>query len=278
MRISATHRTIYRYSEPVCLEPHVFRLRPRDDGTERVMAHSLSIDPVPAGRSNSIDAFGNSVVETWFWEPVKELSVLSAFEVETLRENPFDFLLPVPRLLELPLRVPEGLQKVLAPYRNGVGAGPRGSFFRGTGRRIRKSAHAVSREPQSDPVPHLQGRGAARRPGASGRGNACPARGILPRSGGSVLRRGESGWCSGALRERVRSRVRIRAPRLYACVGRSVHSGRRLARLRSGAREPPSAPRTFPWRRRWIRPTRARSQEPIAAAPLPPWNFSCRCR
>jgi transglutaminase-like putative cysteine protease len=92
MRVSGLHRTCYRYSRPVFLEPHVIRLRPRDDGAQCLIAHSLEISPVPAGRSECLDRDGNVVLHAWFDGLADVLEVRSAFTVETLRANPFDFL------------------------------------------------------------------------------------------------------------------------------------------------------------------------------------------
>src|SRR5579871_5412201 len=94
MRFTVTHSTTYRYSEPVTLEPHTIRLRPRADGTQELLAFNLEITPKPAGRSDCLDMEGNSVLQIWFDSPIAELNVTSSFEVETLRTNPYDFLLP----------------------------------------------------------------------------------------------------------------------------------------------------------------------------------------
>ncbi|SRR5579871_3347172 len=101
MTIAVQHSTTYRYSEPVSLDPHVFRLRPRADGAQRLIEYALEISPAPAGRAECLDAEGNAVVQAWFNAPVSHLSVSSQFSVETLRENPFDFLLPPPSQLQL---------------------------------------------------------------------------------------------------------------------------------------------------------------------------------
>ncbi len=101
MRFAVNHATTYRYSAPVVLEPHVFRMRPRSDGTQRLVSYDLRIDPQPAGRAECLDAEGNSVVQAWFDEPVGTLQAFSQFSVETLRANPFDFLLPPPSQLQL---------------------------------------------------------------------------------------------------------------------------------------------------------------------------------
>jgi transglutaminase-like putative cysteine protease len=105
MRISVAHTTVYRYDNPVWQEPHTFRMRPRTDAAQRLIRHELTIAPTPAGQSWCLDQDGNVVLETWFHEPMETLSVASAFEVETLRENPYDFLAQV-----------AALPATLAPY------------------------------------------------------------------------------------------------------------------------------------------------------------------
>jgi transglutaminase-like putative cysteine protease len=92
MRISVVHSTEYRYDAPVFQEPHTFRLRPRSDASQNLLRYSIEISPTPAGRSWCLDQDGNVVLEAWFHEPMEKLSVVSSFEVETTRENPFDFL------------------------------------------------------------------------------------------------------------------------------------------------------------------------------------------
>ncbi len=93
MRIAVTHSTSYRYDAPVTQEPHTFRLRPRTDASQRLLSFQMQISPMPAGQSECLDRDGNVVLEAWFDVPMTELAVQSSFEVETLRENPFDFLL-----------------------------------------------------------------------------------------------------------------------------------------------------------------------------------------
>ena len=115
MRVAVVHTTVYRYSEPVQLEPHTFRLRPRDDAAQRLSQHSFSVAPLPAGRSQCLDQDGNVVVEAWFDHPTDSLSIESAFTVDTLRENPFDFLLRR-SMATLPARYTEAVRAALVPY------------------------------------------------------------------------------------------------------------------------------------------------------------------
>jgi transglutaminase-like putative cysteine protease len=117
VKISASHSTLYRYDFPVYLEPHIFRLRPRMNSAQRLMAFNLQIAPQPAGTTECLDQDGNLALNAWFNAPTRELSVLSRFTVEMLRENPFDYVL-VGESLNLPLWYREPLCAALAPYRN----------------------------------------------------------------------------------------------------------------------------------------------------------------
>ena len=119
MRISVTHRTEYRYASSVYLEPHVIRLRPREDATQRLLAFTLSIHPHPAGRCEAVDLDGNSVTRVWFDGVTDRLTLDVRFEVETLRENPFDYV-PLPGDADTPVTYAEALRGPLAPY---LGAG-----------------------------------------------------------------------------------------------------------------------------------------------------------
>jgi transglutaminase-like putative cysteine protease len=115
MRISVVHATRYRYSQPVYLEPHTIRLRPREDGSQRLLAFALDITPAPAGRSHSLDQDGNVITHVWFEGLTDELHLNSSFQLETLRDNPFDFLL-LAGDRDVPLQYEESLRPALAPY------------------------------------------------------------------------------------------------------------------------------------------------------------------
>jgi transglutaminase-like putative cysteine protease len=117
MRITVTHSTVYRYDFPVYLEPHIFRLRPRTNGAQRLLAFDLQIAPTPAGTTECLDQDGTLALNAWFDVPTNELRVLSRFTVELLRENPFDYVLSS-ESLNLPLWYLEPLCAALTPYRN----------------------------------------------------------------------------------------------------------------------------------------------------------------
>jgi transglutaminase-like putative cysteine protease len=117
MRFESAHRTTYRYDAPVYLEPHLFRLCPRTDGVQRLERFELSIDPPPAGLAQLLDPEGNLITQAWFIEPATYLKVESRFAAETLRVNPYDFLLPPAAQLTVPLTYPEDLRSLLDLYR-----------------------------------------------------------------------------------------------------------------------------------------------------------------
>ena len=61
--ITVTHSTVYRYDSPVYLEPHIFRLRPRTNSAQRLLAFDLQIRPTPAGTTECLDQDGNLALQ-----------------------------------------------------------------------------------------------------------------------------------------------------------------------------------------------------------------------
>lgn len=116
MKIAVEHATVYRYDRPAVLGPHDIRLRPRDDGAQRLLEYDLRIDPPPVMLAACFDQDGNHASRAWFEAPATVLEVRSRFTVETLRANPFDYLLADATLLRVPVRYGERLGCVLAPY------------------------------------------------------------------------------------------------------------------------------------------------------------------
>ena len=102
MRFTIRHHTQYRYSQPVRLSPHQLRFCPRDDGAQRVIAHQLEIFPLPQGRNEHIDLEGNRVTQVWFAGDTDLLETTLTMQVETLRSDPFDFILD-PAAASLPI-------------------------------------------------------------------------------------------------------------------------------------------------------------------------------
>ncbi len=117
MKINVTHSTVYRYDFPVYLEPHIFRLRPRESSAQKLITFDIQIAPAPAGTTECLDQDGTLALNAWFNAPTRELRVVSRFTVEMLRTNPFDYVLAT-EALNLPLWYLEPLSTALSAYRN----------------------------------------------------------------------------------------------------------------------------------------------------------------
>lgn len=93
MRFEIVHQTECKYSRPVFLEPHVLRLRPRSDWSQRLESFELEISPEPAGCARLVDLDGNDTAQPWFSEKHEHLRITAHSQVETLRDDPFGYLL-----------------------------------------------------------------------------------------------------------------------------------------------------------------------------------------
>ncbi|MFO0901155.1 MAG: transglutaminase family protein [Pirellulales bacterium] len=109
------HVTRFSYSKPVFCEPLTLRLRPREDAGQRLLRFQMQVEPVEAGSGTMIDLDGNSTTQLWFSEMTLSLAITTTALVETLRTNPYDFLLQ-PEALRLPLTYPDVMRQQLAPY------------------------------------------------------------------------------------------------------------------------------------------------------------------
>jgi transglutaminase-like putative cysteine protease len=116
MVIEVTHTTTYTYSQPVFLEPHILRLRPRCDGTQQLLRFELRVEPQPAGLSESCDSESNAATNIWFVETTQLFTVTSSFTLRTLRSNPFDFIMTDPAAEHVPLTYVSEVAPSVAPY------------------------------------------------------------------------------------------------------------------------------------------------------------------
>jgi transglutaminase-like putative cysteine protease len=115
MYFEITHKTTYRYSRPVFLEPHTLKLRPRCDGLQNLTQFDCTIEPRPAGVSDGVDLDGNVSANVWF-EGLTELLVIeSRSKVFTRYRNPFNYVL-ADRSDRLPVSYLEPIQAYVAPY------------------------------------------------------------------------------------------------------------------------------------------------------------------
>lgn len=123
MRFRIEHSLRYRYEREVFLEPHTVRLTPRQESGQRLLSHSLRVGPEGCGRSDGLDAEGNSVAVLWFEALRRDLELEVAMEVQTLRTNPFDWIITDPAASRLPLRYDPATALSLAPYLQAQGSG-----------------------------------------------------------------------------------------------------------------------------------------------------------
>ncbi|MFI5323509.1 MAG: transglutaminase N-terminal domain-containing protein [Thermodesulfobacteriota bacterium] len=116
MHIKITHTTRYKYSENVFLDPHTIRLRPKSDGSQRLLSFDIGIDPEPDGMANIVDVAGNDSTCVWFSGKHDHLTITTRSEVETLRTNPFDYVVTEPSVLKIPVFYPKYYVPSLKPY------------------------------------------------------------------------------------------------------------------------------------------------------------------
>jgi transglutaminase-like putative cysteine protease len=82
MRFSVRHQTLYGYSVPVVLAPHLLRLSPRPEN--QIQTRSLVVWPEPVGLHQELDPYGNRITRAQFsQQPTQELRIESRFELET---------------------------------------------------------------------------------------------------------------------------------------------------------------------------------------------------
>ncbi|MBE0691982.1 MAG: transglutaminase family protein [Aquamicrobium sp.] len=81
MKLAIHHRTTYRYSRSVVLQPHRIMMRPRGSHEIALLSSSLSCTPV-AELEWTQDVFGNLIATGIFSEPTDELVITSEFTVE----------------------------------------------------------------------------------------------------------------------------------------------------------------------------------------------------
>ncbi|HXC63387.1 MAG TPA: transglutaminase family protein [bacterium] len=87
------HALKLSYVTPAVLGPQSLRLRPREDGSQRVLDFHVELTPQPSLLSACLDEHGNVEARAWFIGDTPGLDVLAESTVETLRPNPFDFVL-----------------------------------------------------------------------------------------------------------------------------------------------------------------------------------------
>ena len=142
MRITVRHRTAYAFDAPVSLEPHVVRLRPRVDGSNRLVEFDLQIDPEPALRADNLDPEGNVVTHAWFDGKSSHLTLRTHAVVDTLVVDPFRFLVTDPEQPLPGVYAPDFCERLALYRRQPDAAHPA----------VRELAFAAATESRRDPA------------------------------------------------------------------------------------------------------------------------------
>ncbi|HMC08623.1 MAG TPA: transglutaminase family protein [Actinomycetota bacterium] len=116
MLFEVGHLTRFTYDHPVLLEPLTVRLRPRCDVFQRLISFDLTVEPSPEGMSQMMDVEGNALSQVWFLGVSESLTLRTSCTVETLRNNPFDYIVLDPEGLRVPMVYPEAERRALARY------------------------------------------------------------------------------------------------------------------------------------------------------------------
>lgn len=90
MKFEVCHRTAYAYGTPVAQSHHLVHLRPRQRPGQRVLHHSLLIEPAPVSSTEITDFFGNAAALLRIEDEHTELVVHARSTVEVEAAPPPD--------------------------------------------------------------------------------------------------------------------------------------------------------------------------------------------
>ena len=90
MHLGITHETRYHYQPAVGNALHMAHMKPRDTEDQRLLSHTLSIDPEAAQWQASLDVFGNTTQYFSLQTPHSELVVTARSVVQTDTSAPIE--------------------------------------------------------------------------------------------------------------------------------------------------------------------------------------------
>jgi transglutaminase-like putative cysteine protease len=93
MKLNISHKTVYKYENPVELNPHSIFLKPLQRSYYNVEHYNLQIFPSPEGLVERSSIEGNPFFQTWFSGQCEALEIMVSFDVLVFPFNPFSFIL-----------------------------------------------------------------------------------------------------------------------------------------------------------------------------------------
>ena len=114
MKLSVTHHSSYRYETAVSLSAHLIYLRPRQNSTQRLERFSIQVSS-GAVLSNVLDPLDNDFINAFFPQNTDLIEIQTAFEIETMNTNPFNFVLSGDGA-NYPFTYSPSIASALAPY------------------------------------------------------------------------------------------------------------------------------------------------------------------
>lgn len=90
MIYTVSHRTTYRYGDPVAISHHLLHLTPRGTAFQRCRDWALEIDPAPAVRRDDRDYFGNPVTFLTIQQSHDTLVLHATSSVEVVKPAPIE--------------------------------------------------------------------------------------------------------------------------------------------------------------------------------------------
>ncbi|MHA7059045.1 transglutaminase family protein [Aquimarina sp. M1] len=123
LKVTISHKTVYKYDRNVNLSPHIFRLRPAPHTRTPIESYSLKIKPENHFLNWQQDPFGNYLARLVFPDKTKQLSIAVEIIADLKTINPFDFFIEE-SAEEFPFSYNETIKKELLPYLEITDKGP----------------------------------------------------------------------------------------------------------------------------------------------------------
>ena len=115
IRAALNHKTLYRYSRPVWLSPHLVRLRPAPHCRTPIPSYSLKVTPTEHFINWQQDPYSNHLARLVFPKKTREFCVEVDLVAELTVINPFDFFLEK-YAEEVPFQYDPVIRRELIPY------------------------------------------------------------------------------------------------------------------------------------------------------------------